>query len=235
MYQNLMVNDFPAEELKDLNLILDLVEQHKYQCFGLVDRGMVYCYAFVAFGDFSQAALLDYLAVKDTLRDKGYGSHMLEELEKYYGFVKNRRVLIVEAEDPDSTEDIGEKYKRQNRLYFYRKNGFTIDEHNRPKVNGVGYRLFYKVIKKYNISTDEEKRNSLFLVAEENELDKQDYLRSSYLTDYRNIYMTMLPMDMYDKLLDYSDCAGLHADFTESAQEEPGELEEEMQSDEKEA
>ena len=62
IYQTMLVHDFPADEVKPLENILQRVKERQYICFGLLDDLKVISYAFISFGENTDAALLDYLA-----------------------------------------------------------------------------------------------------------------------------------------------------------------------------
>lgn len=65
--------------------------------------------------------LLDYLAVKQDYRKQGLGSEFLKRICRITGF-KNK-LFLMEVEDPKKGPD---QETRQQRIYFYRKNGAKI-------------------------------------------------------------------------------------------------------------
>ena len=63
-----------------------------------------------------------YLAVKPELRDRGYGSMILEHIRMLY---RGQRI-IADLEDPEN--DSPNRSQREKRIVFYRKNGYSPTE-----------------------------------------------------------------------------------------------------------
>lgn len=203
IYQTLLVNDFPPDEVKPLENILQRVKEHQYLCFGLFDDLKVISYAFISFGENTDAALLDYLAVYEPYRGKGFGSRMLTEIQKYFGFVKNKKVMIIEAESIESAADLKATRTREKRIRFYKKNGLYEDPVNKPVICGVEYTLLYLEFPKYNIKVDEDTSDNLILVAEET---PNSSTQRTYMKEYQRIYHTLVGEDNYSKFVNLANC-----------------------------
>lgn len=129
IYREKMPNDFATGEIKPLERILELSEREKYFCYGIFetaqDRETMVSYCFLVISEEKDAALLDYFAVADGLRGKGYGSRcfamLKEEIRK-----KGLGNLILEVENPRFGADEAEKELRRRRIAFYIRNGMTL-------------------------------------------------------------------------------------------------------------
>ncbi len=76
-------------------------------------------YSTVTFGDITH---IMFFAIKEELRDRGYGSQVLHLIaERYSG---NRIILDIEAEDPKAANN----HQRIRRKAFYKRNGYTESE-----------------------------------------------------------------------------------------------------------
>lgn len=121
VYNAYMVCDFDKEELKPLGVLLRLLENGLYACYGLFEDGTIQAYACFAKDTASRFLLLDYYAVCSGNRSRGYGSRFLTLLKPE---LSSFSILFAEVEDPAyfcSQEDRATKYRR---IAFYEKNGF---------------------------------------------------------------------------------------------------------------
>ena len=82
VYEHFMMQDFPDDERKPLQMILDAIDDGRYCCYGLFQDDAIAAYALLAFvnGAYGREYLLDYLAVRADLRDQGLGSLLLQKL-----------------------------------------------------------------------------------------------------------------------------------------------------------
>ena len=115
VYHTYMEKDFPDNERKPLSMLLEGMDQGKYQCLALGHETELLGYAVMAvLGD---DYLLDYLAVCDGKRNQGYGEILLKLLADKY---EQAQSLIGEVEDPRYAADSEERRLRERRLHFYR-------------------------------------------------------------------------------------------------------------------
>lgn len=135
IYQNHLVNDFPANERRPLRAILKSMRRDTYICYGLTDGGELMAYAF--FVRQGRDYLLDYFAAVEGKRASGYGSVFLRMLRKE---LIDAEYVLAEVEEPDSAQDEIEKETRTRRIRFYERAGFA-DTGVRARTFGVDYRI----------------------------------------------------------------------------------------------
>ena len=124
IYNTFMKLDFPSSELKPLASIRRMWEHHSYDCYEMTENDDLTGYAFYVKLPSGRGYnyLLDYLAVVDGYRDRGYGSELLKQL---YTQITDAENIVVEVEDPDKAEDKTAHITRQRRMSFYLRNGFA--------------------------------------------------------------------------------------------------------------
>lgn len=95
---------------------------------------------------------ISYLAIRDDIRDKGYGTRMLKEFIEYY---KNKKYIIIEADSPEGINDKSELEIIEKRKRFYYKNGFEAVPDIDYCIYGVKYDLLvYRI--NYNEVTNKD-------------------------------------------------------------------------------
>ena len=112
--KSLYLKAFPNNERKSFKLILEKVSLGQMKIYGAFDNGFVGEAIMILDDDL---ALLDYLAIAENVRSKGYGSKILNELLKIY----QKERLFLEIESTIDQDPL--KLKRKN---FYLKNGFKV-------------------------------------------------------------------------------------------------------------
>lgn len=120
IYYGDMVRQFPDSERRSFGNIKDLTARGLYAGYGLYFEGEIRAYALIASIPGSGFYLLDYLAVPDPWKNRGYGSEILNRIRSVLAITD--RVLI-ETEEPDVLQG-QERDIASKRLGFYRKNGF---------------------------------------------------------------------------------------------------------------
>ncbi len=135
IYNTRMKKDFIAEELKPLDSIIRSWKSGAYVCYGFFDCDEIVGYAF--FVRNGNDYLLDYFAIAEQCRDKGYGSIFLRQLAEHF---QSAGSIIVEVEDPEKAEDDITRKQRKRRLEFYLRNGYQKTEVT-STVFGVNYRI----------------------------------------------------------------------------------------------
>lgn len=121
IYSKYMIIDFPAEELKPIDVIQKLIKRKIYICYGLYNNEKLLAYAFLATS--KSYVLIDYYSVCEEYRNKGIGSKFLNILKEN---CKNYNGIIVEVENVECAFDETEKITRKRRIDFYKKNGMRI-------------------------------------------------------------------------------------------------------------
>lgn len=131
--------DFPSNELKPFSMIERLYNNGCYECYGFYrqEDDMLCAYAFMMADTDMNMLLLDYFAVCEELRGKGYGSLALKILKQDFTTWNG---IIFEVEDDETAESEEEAYIRRGRIAFYEKNGVVMTE-ERSHAFGVDYKL----------------------------------------------------------------------------------------------
>lgn len=142
--------DFPDNELKPFSMIEKLMDSGCYECCGFYEKesGELCAYAFMLADSDTNMLLLDYFAVCEEVRGKGYGSAALSLLKEDY--IKWGG-MIFEVEDDDTADTDEEKQIRQRRIAFYERNGVVMMK-QRSHAFGVDFKLM--VMNLRNITTD---------------------------------------------------------------------------------
>lgn len=108
---------FPKAERKPFFTVRRCVKRGKAQILTAMEEGVLQGFALVIpYGDM---AMVDYLAVSDSIRSRGTGSRILREVCRQ--FPGQTLVLLIEKPD-DAAENSGQRAARRR---FYLKNGFT--------------------------------------------------------------------------------------------------------------
>lgn len=140
LYQTQMQRDFPADELRPLQSMIQLTHQGDYLSFGyLDDRQEMIAYATFALLPERQAALLDYYAVLPAHRGSGIGSAFLGSFQKLlspYGITH----LLIEVEAVETADTAADAALRENRIHFYEKNHCVLSSVC-TKLLGVTFRV----------------------------------------------------------------------------------------------
>lgn len=129
IYREKMPDDFAAGEIKPLERILELSEREQYFCYGMFeetpDQETMVGYGFLVPSGERDAVLLDYFAVTDGMRGRGYGSRCFAALKEEIA-KKELGNLILEVENPRFGADGKERELRRRRIAFYIRNGMTL-------------------------------------------------------------------------------------------------------------
>ena len=140
IYQEKMVHDFPACEIKPFAAIERMYQKGEYFAYGNYEDEELIAYALIAKTKDRKIGLLDYLAVKEEKRGSGYGSQTIEQIKDF--FRKQWDGLIVDSEHISYAKGEADKEKRQRRIRFYEKNGLVkLDFESR--IYGTEYTVLY--------------------------------------------------------------------------------------------
>ena len=120
IYNEHIVKDFHENELRPLESILYLYNKNVYKCFKAIedDETMGYAFFYINGND----VLLDYFATIKKYRSNGYGSIFLKKILKKL----NKNNIFIEVEDPDFSKDKQDKFIRDRRIEFYKRNGVYL-------------------------------------------------------------------------------------------------------------
>jgi GNAT superfamily N-acetyltransferase len=122
-YFNELCLAFVPQECKPLADIRQLIENRRYEVWGLFEEGALLGYAAIWKAPDISLVLLDYLGVTETRRNAGFGSRILSLLKD------QGRSIVVESELPVISGSVDENELRQRRIGFYRRNGFSSCYH----------------------------------------------------------------------------------------------------------
>lgn len=120
IYNEHIVTDFPASEVKPLSQMLRKREQGQYFVYGMFeDNGELAGYAYFIKCSNKDVYLLDYLAIVKNKRSKHLGSTFLQELKNIA--VNDDRLLMLEVENPDYADEGAAKDYMIKRIGFIRR------------------------------------------------------------------------------------------------------------------
>lgn len=139
VYEAHLCNDFRKDEIKPLEHIMQRVEAKQYECYGFFEAHQLVGYMFFAGSEQSNLLLLDYFAVVKEKRGMGYGSQMLQYIQKLQ---YNKNGIIVEIEHPDSAGSKEDYENRKKRESFYLKNGLEKTS-VQSRINGVHFAILF--------------------------------------------------------------------------------------------
>ena len=133
--------DFPSDELKPFSMIEKLWNNRCYFGYGFYEpeetEPVLRAYAFLMADKFKNMLLLDYFAVCENARGKGYGSASLDMLKES---CKEWDGILFEVEDDTCADSEEERLVRSQRIAFYEKCGVVMTG-TRSHVFGVDYKL----------------------------------------------------------------------------------------------
>ena len=122
-YEQELTEAFPPNERKPFGDILALMDQGRYEVWGLFDGDTLLGYATLWMEPADKSCiLLDYLGVTAARRNGGLGSQIVRMLAEQ---LAGKSLLLIEAERPVEGDDLAENALRQRRLRFYERCGFV--------------------------------------------------------------------------------------------------------------
>lgn len=117
-FKKLYFKAFPAIERKPLAMLRFHQLQGKSQLHLIYESSKKEYVGLVTVVTFQDIVLVDYLAIDEKCRGLGYGSEVLELLDKKYA---DKRIVLEIEEIDEKAENIEQRKKRKA---FYLKNGF---------------------------------------------------------------------------------------------------------------
>ncbi len=115
-----MKRDFPADELKPLRRLLTMMEEGRYEPYGLFEDGRLVAYALYWRVPGEGYVMLDYFAVLPEGRNRGTGSALLRDMLER--FCRNGGGVFGEVEIPNTGDEAVDQLRRR-RLGFYARAG----------------------------------------------------------------------------------------------------------------
>lgn len=121
IYQQQLVNDFPPNETKPFSSIKEMWEKGIYRGYVLEENNRLCAYWYTLYIEKENIKLLDYFAVVQAYRGKGYGSLVMRYLKKQVAVSDS--IIFIESENPQKSRTQEEQVVREKRLQFYQNNG----------------------------------------------------------------------------------------------------------------
>lgn len=153
IYNEWLVKHFPQNEVKPLINIKNMWDISGYEAYCWYEDNRLIGYAYMCKNPADDYILLDYLAVVDDYRGKGYGSKILSDLKEIYS---GSHAVIIETEDLNKAENSEETHERIRRDHFYTKNGI-IKSGITATVYSADYRVWYMPTGPFVSETELEK------------------------------------------------------------------------------
>lgn len=123
VYNQYLVKDFPPNEVKPLERILNTMESGLCSAYGLFDGNVLKGYAVLILPEGLEYGLLDYLAIIKEYRNMGAGHAFFEligdTLVRKASYLKG---LFIESEKVESASNEAERTIREKRISFYIQN-----------------------------------------------------------------------------------------------------------------
>ncbi len=149
VYNEHIVTDFPASEVKPLKQMLEKRENDQYFVYGMFESVMddngkrheeLAGYAYFIKCRNRDVYLLDYLAIVKNKRSKHLGSRFLQQLKQIS--IDDGKLLILEVENPDYAGEGPDRDYMLKRIGFYKKNGMHLSDTSCYFLENE-YRIFY--------------------------------------------------------------------------------------------
>lgn len=128
MYERFVLPYFPSDEVKPLASMISMYEEGCYKVLAMMsdeDEESIAGCAFITIHPQAKACLLDYYAIDQKCRGKGYGSRMLQDIMKE-GLAD--LPIMIETELVEKAENEEQRQERIRRNHFYEKNGAVRTE-----------------------------------------------------------------------------------------------------------
>lgn len=138
IFKNKVMNDFLEDEIPPLFVFERCIKDGTFECYMYEHDGEESGYIVTRKRD--DLVFLLVLAIDEKMRGKGLGNAMVEEFKDS---VKDRKIILLEAENPEATEDEKEKLIRKKRISFYEKLGFKVTENLKYLLVDIDYKILY--------------------------------------------------------------------------------------------
>ena len=123
IYSQMLCKDFAPCEVKPWEKIVKLAEEGLYEIYGLLEGDTLLAYGFLSKMRVGNYLLMDYFAVNEKFRGKGYGQYFLTHIKGIYQEISG---IVFEVEDVKKSETRQEMEIRKRRIHFYEKAGLKL-------------------------------------------------------------------------------------------------------------
>ena len=138
IFVNKVQKDFLPDEIPPLHVFERCIKEDTLEWFVYEHEGKEVGYIVGRKKD--DLVFLLVLAINEEMRGKSLGKTMLEEFKNS---VKERKIILLEAENPDATDDEQEKLARNKRISFYERLGFKVTENLKYLLVNIDYKILY--------------------------------------------------------------------------------------------
>lgn len=184
IYNEYMVVDFPDDELKPMQRMIDTMNQGLCFVLGLMDKDILKAYAVFILPPDGSEMLLDYFAVLKVYRGQNIGHEFFKVLSPYVKeMLPQVERMYIECERIDETQP--DNQTRIRRIEFYKSCGCKVSGIE-SCVFGVSFSILYFMLKKEGI-TDEREPSEIACESIQKEYSELD-----------NIYRAMFSKQNYD-------------------------------------
>ena len=138
IFKEKIEKDFLEDELPPLFVFERCIKEDIFECYIFEYENEEVGYIVTRKKD--DVVFLLVLAIDEQMRGKGLGKIMIEEFKE---LVKDRKIILLEAENPDEANDEEEKLVRNKRINFYKKLGFKITQNLKYVLVDIDYKILY--------------------------------------------------------------------------------------------
>ncbi|MBU3957806.1 MAG: GNAT family N-acetyltransferase [Nanoarchaeota archaeon] len=110
-------SSFPPDERRSFKKEASLLNNRLYQLFAIFDKKQLI--GFLAIWDISNFIFIENFAIKENLRNEGFGTDALEEF-----VAKNSKKIVLEIEKPETSD------AAKRRIRFYERLGFKLNRYD---------------------------------------------------------------------------------------------------------
>lgn len=139
--------DFPVFERMPFFHLKRLFEQNRIEVLFFKEEAKIYGYMVTARGK-NNYILIEFFAILEEYRNKGYGSTCLKLCKEYY---QDAKAIILEAEKRGLGKNEEENRIREKRIAFYEKNGYQP-----TKIYAKIFGVIYEILVNANENLKEE-------------------------------------------------------------------------------
>ena len=138
IFKGKIEKDFLEDELPPLFVFERCIKEDTFECYIFEYENEEVGYIVTRKKD--DLVFLLVLAIDEQMRGKGLGKIMIEEFK---ALVKDRKIILLEAENPDATNDEKERLIRNKRIDFYKKLGFKVTQNLKYVLVDIDYKILY--------------------------------------------------------------------------------------------
>lgn len=136
LYRKNLINDFPKNERPNLKGFRKRILKGNEEVYIFEEDGIEKGYCIT--DKIQEYVLVAFLAVFKEQRGKGIGTKMLKDIKDKY---KSEEGILLEVEDPDSSDSEEEKIIKQRRIKFYERANFEMVKDLKIELFKVDFRI----------------------------------------------------------------------------------------------